>query len=106
MTVRADGEAKPGSVATTVMTIVATAGKLKKPGASLRAFCFLPDFKVQDQNDGRSVLRAFCIVVRKYSSRSRSNFCWVALNFAMRVAISSRSCATHSSRLFMAHPFR
>jgi hypothetical protein len=43
------------------------------------------------QNDGRAVLRAFSIVVSKYSSRSRSNFSCVARKLAMRAAISSRA---------------
>ena|SRR5580693_1329243 len=49
-------------------------------------------------------LRAFASVVTKYFSRSRSNFSWVALKFAILIAISSRSRARRSSRSVMAIP--
>ena len=62
----------------------------------------------QLQNRGRSnpLRRALASVATKYSSRSRSNFCWVALKAATRMAISSRSRARRSSRSVMPIPFR
>ena len=49
--------------------------------------------------------RAFSSVVTKYSSRSRSNFFWVALKVATRAAISSRSRARRSCCSVISYPF-
>ena len=60
----------------------------KEPGAPSSGFVWC-----YDQAGRPDGWRAFSSVATKYSSRSRSNFCCVALKFATRAAISSRSLA-------------
>ncbi len=79
-------------------------GPGKSPEHASGLFCCCKDPRY-DQNGTRfSPLRAFSSVVTKYSSRSRLNFSCVALKFATRFAISSRSFASRSCCSVMPTP--
>ena len=58
----------------------------------------------QRQNGRPDPFSALARVVSQYSSRARSNFCWVSLKLATRAAIWARSRASLFSFSVIAHP--